>query len=151
MGVDKDKVISSAHLAIQNPTGATEAFPASPLECMALGTPVIASADFGMDDAMKYFHELTVGQPSEICQLIANAIDSPHGYRGLVLRSLAVASFFSYKSDESVEKWIGLISQEKSYYDVVSSKYVALRAAYAWITLLCRRAKCSLRLFINSF
>ena len=46
----KNKIIKCQDIALLNPTGQSEAFPASVLECYYQGIPVIASADYGMSE-----------------------------------------------------------------------------------------------------
>ena len=55
---EKDKVLKESDIALLNPTGKSEAAPASPLECYCYGIPVIAGGDFGAFDNMKDFSEL---------------------------------------------------------------------------------------------
>ena len=55
---EKDLVLKHSDVALLNPTGKSEAAPASPLECYCYGIPVVAGGDFGAFDNMKYFPEL---------------------------------------------------------------------------------------------
>ncbi|MGK7897469.1 MAG: glycosyltransferase, partial [Xenococcus sp. (in: cyanobacteria)] len=60
LGREKFDIMRECDLAILNPKGYTEAFPASPLEMFACGVPVIASDDYGMSDCMRFFPELII-------------------------------------------------------------------------------------------
>ena len=111
LGPEKVEVLRGAHAALQNPTGATEAFPASPLECMAEGVPVIASDDFGMGDAMRFFPELTLRSPSEIPSKLQLLLSDSRRWQQFSERSRAVARFFADRSDESVWRWVELIER----------------------------------------
>jgi len=55
-----ESTLAGADFALLNPTGKSEASPASPLECACFGVPAIAGGDFGMADVMKYFPDLDV-------------------------------------------------------------------------------------------
>jgi len=80
LGIEKFDVIRSCHAALMNPTGATEAFPASPLECMSAGLPVIASDDYGMSDIMRYFPELSLQSPSQLTNKLKQLLSNPLFY-----------------------------------------------------------------------
>lgn len=110
LGQEKFDLIKKANLAILNPTGATEAFPASPLECMSCGVPVIASDDFGMSDSMRFFPELIVKGHKNIAEKTAWLLSDPLRYREMQLRSLAIAQWFASQTDLVVNRWIRLIN-----------------------------------------
>ena len=88
----------------------SEAFPASPLECMAVGTPVIASSDFGMFDSMRYFPRLSLHKPEDIISKINYLTSDPNLYKRLCIKSIATARKFSNRSNMSVDKWVDLIA-----------------------------------------
>ena len=115
LGLEKEKIIKNAHLALLNPTGNTEAFPASPIECMALGTPVIASDDFGMYDSMKYFPEISLNKPNQIIKKISYSIASQHNYNVLRFRSIAVANMFALNSYSQIWEWVKLINSDSDH------------------------------------
>lgn len=105
LGAEKFEIMRSAHLAILNPSGATEAFPASPLECMACGLPVIASDDYGMSDSMRFFPELLLRSPAEIPARISFLLADRHQYEELSARSIAVARWFDSQTDIILSRW----------------------------------------------
>ena len=113
LGLEKDQIIESSHLALQNPTGVRESFGAATFECMALGTPVIASGDYGMHEAMQYFPELAIQRPSQITRTIQKACADNNQYRELQHRSIAVAKLFSLNSEAATWKWIRFLQTEK--------------------------------------
>lgn len=110
LGEDKFQVIQTCDMAILNPTGVTEAFPASPLECMACGVPVIASNNYGMSDCMRFFPELVVHSHKDIAKRVKWLISDPLRYKELQQRSIAVAKWFDSQTDQIVTRWIRLIS-----------------------------------------
>ena len=113
LGLKKNVIIESSHLALQNPTGIRESFPAANLECMALGTPVVASGDYGMHESMQYFPELTIQKISQIIGTIRRACSDANYYKELQYRSIAIAKLFSMNSDAATWKWIRLLQAAK--------------------------------------
>lgn len=114
LGVEKFDVIQQCDLAILNPTGTTEAFPASPLECMACGVPVIASDDYGMSDAMRFFPELVIAGHSDILEKVEWLVAEPLRYLEMQQRSLAVAQWFASQTDQIITRWIRLVESYES-------------------------------------
>ena len=109
MGAEKFDVLSQAHIALQNPTGATEAFPASALECMSVGLPVIASADYGMWDSMRYFPELHIRKPLDIVKRIEWLLTDEARYTSISQRALDVARCCAGETGNIVAQWSALL------------------------------------------
>lgn len=109
LGEEKFEIISKCHIALLNPTGKTEAFPSSPLECMAAGVPVIASADYGMSDSMRFFSELSLKNPGQIVDKIKYLEKRPGVYAEMQKRSIAVAGWFELQHEIILIRWLNLI------------------------------------------
>ncbi len=109
LGTEKIDIISKCDLAILNPTGWSEAFPASVLECMSCGLPVIASDDYGMSDAMRFFPELVIQGHKKIVDKVRFTVEDPLRYQELQQRSLSVAQWFESQNDLVITRWIRLI------------------------------------------
>lgn len=109
LGEGKGAVLSQAHIAVQNPTGASEAFPASTLDCMAAGLPVVASADYGMWDSMHHFPELQVRDSSQIVDRITWLLADPARFTAVSTRALEVARRCRAQTDQIVRQWITLL------------------------------------------
>ena len=73
----KARVMSGWDAALLNPTGATEADPASLKEVIAAGVPPIASRDHGMWDLMRGFPGLAVDHPTLLTGTAVRAVTDP--------------------------------------------------------------------------
>lgn len=120
LGKEKFEIMKKCDLAIQNPTGATEAFPASPLECMSLGVPVIASGDYGMSDCMRFFPELTLVSRNNILSKVYYLTSDSLRYNEICKRSSVVSLWFSSQNNLMILRWINLIKvlAEKNHRDL---------------------------------
>lgn len=109
LGEEKFDVIQQCDFAILNPTGRSEAFPASPLEVMTCGLPVIASDDYGMSDSMRFFPELAINGHQDIVNRVEFLVSDSLRYRELQQRAIAVAKWFDSQTDQIITRWIRLI------------------------------------------
>lgn len=105
LGEEKFEVMRSAHIALLNPTGASEAFPASPLECMGCGLPVITSNDYGMADSMRFFPELVLQHPEQIPSRVKWLLSDRYRYMELSERAIAIAKCFDSQTDVILMRW----------------------------------------------
>jgi glycosyltransferase involved in cell wall biosynthesis len=109
MGVEKAEVLQRCDFAILNPTGSSEAFPATPLECMTAGLPVIASDDYGMADSMRHFPELALAKPDQITDRVQWLLSSPGRFMDLRRRALDVAAGFAAHAEDNLARWHQLL------------------------------------------
>lgn len=114
LGEEKFEIIRKCDLALLNPTGVSEAFPASPLECMACGVPVIASNDYGMSDCMRFFPELAIRGHKDIVVKIEWLMTDSLKYLEMQQRSVTVARWFEWQTDQILTRWIRLITTKVS-------------------------------------
>lgn len=110
LGAEKFDVIRASHIALLNPTGKSEAFPASPLECMWAGRPVIAAADRGMWDTMHHFPELALDDPAEIVDRVSWLLGERERYARMVRRSHEVAEDFRARTPQILRQWETVIT-----------------------------------------
>jgi glycosyltransferase involved in cell wall biosynthesis len=111
LGEEKWEIMKRCHVALLNPSGRTEAFPASPLECMACGVPVIASNDYGMSDSMRFFPELSISTASEIPNRLVTLKSNRVQSEALQRRSMAVAQWYAAQTPEVLLRWRGLLEK----------------------------------------
>ncbi len=74
-----DKIMANWDLAILNPTGLTEADPASVKDCFRVGVPLLGGYDYGMTDYLRKFPEMQLRSRHEVakraCRLLARPDD----------------------------------------------------------------------------
>ena len=114
LGEEKYKIIGSAHLAIINPTGRTETFSYSSLECLMCATPVITSYDYGMSDFMRNFPEMVLNKPTDMTLKIFSTINNPKLFENLQKKSVLVAKSFSHRKSKILLRWQNLIDDLSS-------------------------------------
>ena len=105
---EKDNILKDSDLAFLNPTGKSEAAPASPLECYCYGIPVIAGGDFGSYDNMKYFPELDL-MKNNIEKIIEHIINK-NNYRDIKNRTYNHAVNTFKMNTEIIYDWIKLFN-----------------------------------------
>ena len=107
---EKDKILKESDIALLNPTGKSEAAPASPLECYCYGIPVIAGGDFGAFDNMKYFQELDLKLHS--IDKINDFLEDSNNYKNIKNRAYKYA-IENFKQNEFIlDSWKKLFNDE---------------------------------------
>jgi glycosyltransferase involved in cell wall biosynthesis len=101
---EKIRIIDKSNIAVLNPSGLTEAYPMSVVECLSRGVPVIASEDYGMSEMMKYFPELSIANPYQIPNVI-NYVLTPSNYSYFRNRAVMVAKNLRDEKELLLEKW----------------------------------------------
>ncbi|NBO83114.1 MAG: glycosyltransferase [Betaproteobacteria bacterium] len=112
IGASRYALMNECHLAFVNPNGDGEAFPATILEWLCLGVPVLTSANFGCADAMRMLPSLTIQRPEQI----------PEKARGFLRKSqmeqdifrdycAEIGSDFSSKQSHIISQWNLLLSK----------------------------------------
>jgi len=108
----KHKILSSSHIGLLNPTGKSEAAPASPLECYSYGIPVIAGGDYGAFDNMRCFPELDLKKqkPEDIISYISDKTN----FLDMSDRSYNYSQSIYEMNNSEMKKWFALFNQEIS-------------------------------------
>ncbi|KGG02878.1 CpsL [Prochlorococcus marinus str. MIT 9321] len=128
------KLMSRCDIAIVNPEGYGEAFPASILEWMSLSIPVIGSQNYGCYDAMRFNYPLTIKSNKEIVKKIKfflnlNTLEKEN----LKDLSYNIANYFSSKQEYIVNKWILLFKQQFQKINEYPSKIIVIKLLYDWL------------------
>ena len=131
---ERYKLMKRCNLAIVNPAGRGEAFPASILEWMCLAIPVISSTNYGCYDAMRFNYSLIINKPEEIKEKIKfyiNLKDDERNY--LKDMSYTIANYFSSKQNYIINQWILLLNQKNKYINEYPSYRVFFTFFVEWL------------------
>ena len=100
-------------VALFNPRGHGEAFPASILEWMALSIPVISCLDYGCADVMAYSRSLVIKNEKEIAnKLLEFAMLEKNEKEELKKLSYTISNYFSSNQESIIYQWILLFTQK---------------------------------------
>lgn len=118
----KDKILKDSDIALLNPTGKSEAAPASPLECYCYGIPVIAGGDYGAYDNMKFFPELDFKKNN--LNKIINTISNEDIYSLIKKRTYNLAKKNFKLNRKIYSDWEKLFSSKLKINKVKLSRYL---------------------------
>ncbi len=108
--------MKNCDVALFNPRGHGEAFPASILEWMALSIPVISCLDFGCADVMTYNKFLTIKNEKEIAKKLLEFVKlKKHELIKLKQMSFLTANYFSSNQESIIYQWILLFNQKNKF------------------------------------
>ena len=111
MGSNRYQVMAMCDLAIVNPEGYGEAFPATILEWLCLGIPALTSKRFGLSDVASYVPELCLDGPNDLGKKITHILElSPQERTQLECRCKGIADLYSSKQPHIVQQWSYLLS-----------------------------------------
>ena len=119
----KLEILQRCDVALLNPTGKSEAFPSSAIECMACGLPVIASNKYGMYDTMKHFPETSIHHRNSFNTILKNIIGNPNKFEYLRLRSRMVYEKYLSQNEFVISQWVYLCN------DLSNGKSIQLGAS----------------------
>jgi len=148
LGVERYRIMRHCHLAVVNPSGHGEAFPATILEWLALGIPVVSSQHYGCADAMQHLPTTRIRRPVEIPQTI-NTLASlgPDKLHELQQHCWRVADLFSSQQPLIVNQWRLLLQQHthpSTINEYLPAPVYGLLATQ-WMTMQIQRLKHKLR------
>ena len=124
----KDKILKDSDIALLNPTGKSEAAPASPLECYCYGIPVIAGGDFGAYDNMQFFPELDI-KKNNINNII-NTILNDNRYSLIKKRTYNLAKKNFKLNKKIYSDWEKLFSSKLKINKVKLSRYLTWKIKF---------------------
>ena len=107
------EIMKLCDIALFNPRGYGEAFPASILEWMSLSIPVISCMEYGCADVMTYNRYLTISNEKEITnKLIKFSMLAEKEKMELKKLSFTISNYFSSKQKFIIYQWILLFTQK---------------------------------------
>jgi len=152
LGVERYRLMRSCQVAVVNPSGQGEAFPATILEWLALGIPVISSQRYGCADAMQYFPDTSIGHPSEVARKIEEVIQLSQGdAQRLYQHCNRIADLFSSQQKLIINQWRLLLHQQATSGKVneyLSASIYAL-ITRQWAVMYAQRIKQTFRRWIG--
>jgi len=99
-------IMASCDVAIVNPDGYGEAFPATILEWLCLGVPTITSKRFGLSDVGSHLPELCIKQSKEIGERLSYVLSLDQQQKNsLQQKCQSVASLYNSKQSLIVCQW----------------------------------------------
>jgi hypothetical protein len=122
-----DDIIRGWDTAILNPTGVSEADPASVKDCLRNGVPVVGGRDFGMAELLESFPELSIRRPRDIAGVVSELQADPMLRHRLAARSLEAARALQADDRDLTGRWVELIEAVLEGGDAASA-IAALRA-----------------------
>ena len=113
LGVERYQIMRHCKVAVVNPSGQGEAFPATILEWLALGIPVISSQRYGCADAMQHLPTTTIRKLEEIPETINTlALMNPEKLHVLQQHCSRIADLYSSQQPLILNQWRLLLQQQ---------------------------------------
>jgi glycosyltransferase involved in cell wall biosynthesis len=108
---EKEEILNKCSVALLNPTGKSEAYPASALECLSFGIPVIAGGDYGMLDIMLNFKglDLLVKDNINMVKIIEKEIILEENYFVNSGKCIDFYDLFYSSKEGTLQRWANLI------------------------------------------
>jgi glycosyltransferase involved in cell wall biosynthesis len=117
IGASRYALMNGCHLAIVNPNGHGEAFPATILEWLSLGVPVMTSANYGCADAMRLLPSLTIQHPNQIPSKIGDFLQKSLAEQDIFRDYCAqIGSYFSSQQPHIISQWELLLSKPEQQF-----------------------------------
>ncbi len=115
LDANRYQIMKKCDIAIFNPRGHGEAFPASILEWMSLSIPVISCLDYGCADVMIYNKSLTIKNEEEIAiKLLEFSMLNEFEIINLKKLSFSISNYFSSNQETIINQWILLFIQKET-------------------------------------
>lgn len=112
LGSTRYALMAQCDLAVVNPSGSGEAFPATILEWLSLGVPVVASQHYGCADAMQLLPSLCINNPKEIPNTIRRVVQSSdQAWLELRQHCAQIGSTFSSQQALIIQQWMLLLTK----------------------------------------
>jgi len=126
LGLERYSIMQKCDLAIINPNGDGEAFPATILEWLSLGVPTISSLNYGCGDVMSFLPSMVISNKHEIKNKVLSYIKaSPERKLNLTKQALYISNLYTSNQQCIVEKWKFLL--QKDSYNLLVNEYLNFR------------------------
>lgn len=107
LGISKYEIICQAKYVVLNPTGKSEAYPGSAIDCLFARTSMLAPNKGGFRDFMHEYPELIIKSPNELSKKIVQLEEAPSP--GLSSRMSDSYTRLLEANDLSIESWEKII------------------------------------------
>ena len=125
------QIMKECDIAIFNPRGHGEAFPASILEWMSLSIPVISCLDYGCADVMTYNKSLTIKNEKELSnKLLEFSMLNEYEIMQLKKLSFSISNYFSSNQESIINQWILLFSQRNKSINEYLEKKIIIKTIF---------------------
>ena len=146
---ERYEIMKVCDIALFNPRGHGEAFPASILEWMSLSIPVISSLDYGCAYVMTYIKQLAINNEKEIVnKLVEFSMLKEKEKMELKKLSFTISNYFSSKQSFIIYQWILLFTQKNKLINEYLEKEIVKKTIFHRFMFL---FKSTINKFISPF
>ena len=146
---ERYEIMKVCDIALFNPRGHGEAFPASILEWMSLSIPVISCLDYGCADVMTYNKFLIINNEKEIAnKLLEFSKLKDKEKMELNKLSFTISNYFSSKQSFIIYQWILLFTQKNKLINEYLEKEIVKKTIFHRFMFL---FKSTINKFISPF
>ena len=146
---ERYEIMKVCDIALFNPRGHGEAFPASILEWMSLSIPVISCLDYGCADVMTYNKFLIINNEKEIAnKLLEFSKLKDKEKMELNKLSFTISNYFSSKQSFIINQWILLFTQKNKLINEYLEKEIVKKTIFHRFMFL---FKSTINKFISPF
>ena len=128
---ERYEIMKVCDIALFNPRGHGEAFPASILEWMSLSIPVISCLDYGCADVMTYNKFLIINNEKEIAnKLLEFSMLKDKEKMELKKLSFTISNYFSSKQSFIIYQWILLFTKKNKLINEYLEKEIVKKTIF---------------------
>ena len=146
LGVERYSIMKNCDLAIINPTGDGEAFPATILEWLSIGVPTISSLNYGCGDVMSFLPSMVISSKYEIKNKILNYLKSSSKRKyTLKKQALMISNLYTSNQRTIIEKWKFLLQKESK--SLLVNEYLNFKIYKLLILKFCQLIYLNIKVF----
>lgn len=146
LGLERYNIMQNCDLAIINPNGDGEAFPATILEWLSIGVPTISSLNYGCGDVMSLLPSMVISNKYEIKNKILYYLKAS-SQRKLTLKkqALLISNLYTSNQNTIIEKWKFLLQKDSS--NLLVNEYLNLKIYKMLIIKYCQLIYLNIKVF----